>query len=239
MLELIAEGLITTERIDESARRLLRAKFQIGLFDHPYVDVDVAIQTVGKAEFVKKGQIAQRKSIVLLKNQMVADSVQALPLDEGIKIYVENISKTTAALYGMVVDSLIDADVAILRLKTPWKQMDGNFMEAMLHQEPLDFQQPELDRILNITRQKPSVICLYLDRPAVIPEIAQHAVGLLGEFGAYDDAVLDVVFGRWNPGGKLPFEMPSSMRAVEMQKEDMPFDSENPLFPFGHGLSYE
>lgn len=47
-----------------------------------------------------------------------------------------------------------------------------------------------------------------------------------------------MIFGQFNPGGKLPFEMPRSMEAVRAQKEDVPYDSENPLFPFGHGLSY-
>jgi beta-glucosidase len=50
--------------------------------------------------------------------------------------------------------------------------------------------------------------------------------------------LLDIVFGRFNPQGKLPFEMPSSMEAVRNQKEDMPYDSVNPLFPFGFGLNY-
>jgi len=50
--------------------------------------------------------------------------------------------------------------------------------------------------------------------------------------------LLDVVFGKFNPTGKLPFELPSSMEAVRKQKEDVPYDSENPLFEFGFGLSY-
>ena len=37
---------------------------------------------------------------------------------------------------------------------------------------------------------------------------------------------------------KLPFELPSSQRAVENQMEDVPYDSKNPLYPYGHGLSY-
>jgi beta-glucosidase len=37
----------------------------------------------------------------------------------------------------------------------------------------------------------------------------------------------------------LPFEIPSSMEAVRKQKEDLPYDSEDPLFPFGHGLTFE
>ena len=38
--------------------------------------------------------------------------------------------------------------------------------------------------------------------------------------------------------GKLPFELPSSKEAVEKQMEDLPYDSENPLFPFGYDLIY-
>jgi beta-glucosidase len=50
--------------------------------------------------------------------------------------------------------------------------------------------------------------------------------------------LLDVIFGKINPSAKLPFEMPSSMEAVRLQKEDVPYDSGNPLFPYGFGLSY-
>tara|TARA_B110000285_G_C14943660_1_gene523279 strand:+ start:671 stop:802 length:132 start_codon:yes stop_codon:yes gene_type:complete len=42
-----------------------------------------------------------------------------------------------------------------------------------------------------------------------------------------------------NLSGKLPFELPSSWKAVENQKEDVPYDSENPLYRFGYGLSYQ
>ena len=57
-------------------------------------------------------------------------------------------------------------------------------------------------------------------------------------FDPTDAAVLDVIFGRHNPKSKLPFESPSSMDAVRAQKEDVPFDSPNPSFPFDFGLSY-
>jgi len=58
-----------------------------------------------------------------------------------------------------------------------------------------------------------------------------------GEFGG--DAIAETLFGDYNPGGKLPIELPSSMEAVRAQKEDVPYDSENPLFAFGFGLNYE
>jgi beta-glucosidase len=73
----------------------------------------------------------------------------------------------------------------------------------------------------------------------VIPEIAESCAALLGEFGADDKAVLDVIFGYYSPSGKLPFELPSTMAAVQQQKPDLPYDSANPLFPFGHGLGYD
>jgi len=77
-----------------------------------------------------------------------------------------------------------------------------------------------------------------MDRPAVIPEIAEKSAALLTVFGASDAAVLDIIFGRFTPTAKLPFELPSSMDAVRNQKEDLPYDSENPLYPFGFGLTY-
>ena len=64
------------------------------------------------------------------------------------------------------------------------------------------------------------------------------AKALLADYGASDESVLEVIFGRTNPEGKLPFELPSSMEAVRNQKADLPHDSENPLYPFGFGLSY-
>jgi len=84
----------------------------------------------------------------------------------------------------------------------------------------------------------PTSVVLYLDRPAVIPEISAAAKALIGEYGASDAAVLNVVFGVARPEGKLPFELPSSMEAVHNQKADVPYDSGNPLYPFGFGMSY-
>jgi hypothetical protein len=57
-------------------------------------------------------------------------------------------------------------------------------------------------------------------------------------FDVLDNALFDVIFGKFNPVGKLPFELPSSMEAVRNQLEDVPFDSKDPLFEFGYGLSY-
>ena len=86
---------------------------------------------------------------------------------------------------------------------------------------------------------KPTIVVIYLDRPAVIPEISAAAQALLADYGASDQAVLNVIFGKTQPEGKLPFELPSSMEAVRKQKADLPHDSKDPLYPFGYGLSYQ
>jgi len=230
---LVHDGQVSEARIDQSVRRLLRDKFWLGLFDNPYIDVDAAERIAGRADFRAAGDLAQRKSIVLLKCGMEP----CLPLRAGLKMYVEGIDRATASAYGQVVDSIEQADVALLRISTPYTPQTG-FLRDMIHQGDLDFKGEELARLLGILARVPSVVCIHLERPAVIPEIAAQSAALLGDFGASDAAVLDVMFGRFAPTGKLPFELPSSMEAVRAQFPDVPYDSENPLFPFGHGLTY-
>ena len=238
IIKLVESGQISEARIDESVRRLLRDKFRLGLFDNPYLDEATALEVVGKAEFRAAGELAQRQAIVLLKNDSTPDG-PALPLQGQPKLYLENVKPEVAAQYGEVVETVAEADLAILRLHTPFEQRDGDFLESLFHAGDLDFKEPEKSRLLEIMAQVPTIVDIYLDRPAVIPEIAEQSLALLANFGASDAAVLDVIFGKFSPGGKLPFELPSSMEAVRKQKSDLPNDSENPLFPFGHGLRYD
>lgn len=236
IIELVQSGQIAETRLDESVRRLLRDKFRLGLFDNPYVDVDHAAEIVGQDAFREAGALAQRKSIVLLKNGEQAGHLH-LPLQQNVKLYVENVDIGTASQYGQVVEAIEDADLAILRLSTPYEPREG-FLEQFFHSGDLDFKGEEKARLLAILEQVPTIVDVYLERPAVIPEIAEKCVGLLANFGASDEAVLDVIFGHFSPAGKLPFELPSSMKAVQNQKEDVPYDSENPLYEYGYGLTY-
>jgi beta-glucosidase len=181
------------------------------------------------------GDESQRKAMTLLKN----DS-KVLPLKQGtLKIYVQNIDTKVAAQYGTVVDKPGDADIAILRLNTPWVPVQSDIpMAKGFHHGDLDFKGTQKDSILQLLNTVPTIVDIYLDRPAVVPEISARAKGLLADFGASDAAVLDVIFGKYKPAGHLPIELPSSMEAVRNQKEDVPYDSENPLYKFGFGLSY-
>jgi beta-glucosidase len=237
IVELVRSGQVPESRIDTSIRRLLRDKFRLGLFDNNYVDPARAETVVGRADFKEAGELAQRKSIVLLKNS-ATPAGNILPVQGRPRLYLENVAAEVAADFGEVVKNPEQADLAILRLKAPYEQRDGNFLEKMFHAGSLEFGEAERERILGIARQVPTVVDIYLDRPAVIPEIAGASAALLANFGANDRALLDIIFGRFQPSGKLPFELPSSMEAVRRQKSDVPYDSENPLFPFGSGLTY-
>ena len=85
----------------------------------------------------------------------------------------------------------------------------------------------------------PTIFNIYIDRPAVFPEINAAAKAVIANYGASDAALLDVIFGKAKPEGNLPFELPSSMEAVNNQKEDLPYDSKAPLYKFGFGLRYK
>jgi len=245
VVKLVKEGRLTQERIDSSVRRLLHQKFQLGLFDNPFIDATKAAQIVGQPRFREAAEASQRRAITLLKNEknilpLSGNKKMPPPVgDKKLKIYVKNIDPKVAALYGIVVDQPEKADIAIIRLNTPWVPVATDIpLAKMFHHGDLDFKGKTKDSILQLLSKVPTIVDIYLDRPAVIPEINAKAKGLLGDFGASDAAVLDVIFGKSQPGGHLPFELPSSMDAVRRQKEDVPYDSGNPLYKFGFGLSY-
>jgi beta-glucosidase len=234
VVELVKSNRLTEERLDQSVRRLLGLKFQLGLFDTPFVDEDKVSNVLGNPESVAAGLVSQRLAMTLLKNEN-----HVLPLQSRSKIFLKNIDPSVAAEYAEVVATPEGADFAILRLDTPWVPIETNnpFARAFHHGD-LDFKEPIKHEVLELLRKVPTIVVLYLDRPAVIPEINEAATALVGEYGASDAAVLDVIFGKAKPEGKLPFELPSSMEAVQNQKTDVPYDSEHPLYPFGFGLSY-
>lgn len=102
----------------------------------------------------------------------------------------------------------------------------------------MDFEEDEKQEILTRTNSKPTVTILTIQRPPVIPKINAASKAVIADFECQDEILLELIFGAFKPTGKLPIEMPSSMAAVEKQLEDVPYDSEAPLYAFGHGLSY-
>ena len=120
LVELVHAGRIAEERVDKSARRLLRDKFRLGLFDDPYVDPDEAERTCGSPPFRAKGERAQRRSAVVISNDGV------LPLREGVRVYADGLAYEGAA------ESPGEADVAIVRRNTPFESRTNGMVESLL-----------------------------------------------------------------------------------------------------------
>src|SRR6478609_2742837 len=237
LVSLVEDGRISEERLDASARRLLREKFLLGLFENPYVDAGAADAIVGSPEFRAAGEAAQRASIVVLTNESRgAEGSPVLPLAPRVKLYVEGISREAAAACGEVVDAPEDADVAILRIQAPYEER-GTMFENFFHAGSLDFPEEVIAHVRAVAAAVPTVVDVFLDRPAVLGPIVEAADAVTANWGAADAALLDVLTGTAPARGRLPFDIPSSMAAVEASRPDVPFDTTDPLFRFGHGLA--
>ena len=136
-----------------------------------------------------------------------------------------------------MVDDPAAAEVALVRLKAPYEPRPGGF-EARFHAGSLEFPDEQVRRLSRVCAAVPTVIDVHLDRPAVLTPLATTGSALIASFGMDDAAFLDVVFGNATPEGALPFDLPRSMAAVVASRSDVPYDTESPLFRFGHGLRY-
>ncbi|KAJ6018355.1 hypothetical protein N7499_003653 [Penicillium canescens] len=235
IIELVRRGIVPEKRIDQSVRRLLREKFLLGLFENPFLDVDMSEKMVGNAYFKKLGEEAQRRACTLLTNKG-----SILPLQPGpeTKFFIEGFNVTYMDKRHLtVVETPEEADYALLRLEAPYEPRNGT-VERNFHAGSLAYPPSEQKRQAAIYESVPTIVDMLLDRPAIIPEVVEGASALLGSYGSSPDAFLDIVLGIASPGGKLPFDLPRSMEAVKASMEDVPFDTRDPVFKFGHGLSY-
>ncbi|WP_368222870.1 glycoside hydrolase family 3 protein [Aeromonas sp. s4] len=252
LLAAVQSGLVTEAAITTSAERILAQKFALGLFENPYVDAEAAVALVGKAEFQQEAQAAQAASHVLLKNEGALLPLKA----DGKRVYLHNVNAEVARANGYtVVTNLADAELAIVRVNAPGEQ-DPRFPFGSIHFGQLGF--ASNDQVVQETAHEgvyrgaddyaaiqaieqagvPLVLSVYLDRPAILTEVAPAARVLLVNFGALDQALFDVMSGTQKARGKLPFELPSSWQAVLAQSPDVAKDSQSPLYPYGVGLAY-
>jgi beta-glucosidase-like glycosyl hydrolase len=230
LIDLVTSGRVGEARIDESVRRLLRVKFELGLFDDPYVDEDRAVATVGREDFVAEGHRAQAASVTVL-----AQDGAVLPLRPAMRFYLEGLAEEAVAPLGEVVDRPEDADVAVVRLGAPFDPRSDLFLEAWFHQGSLDFPPGLIHRLRRLAQQCPLVVDVTLDRPAVLTPLMEFASAVVGSYGTSGPALVDALTGAVPPRGVLPFDLPRSMQDVRDHPEDRPgFD--DPLFPCGFGL---
>lgn len=244
LIQLVENGVVAEERIDQSARRILRLKFQLGLFDNPYVDISALSTTSATPEHKNAGVSAQARSTALLTNrpqpnEIDQSGVPTLPLHGQLKLYVSGIDVKVAAKFGQVVKHPGEADVAVISVASPTERtLRKELLSFFFYHGDLRFSPKKLSKILKTCRALPTIVAVRVDRAPVIPEIADAAAAVLATFNITDEVLLNTLFGNIKPTGKLPVEFPRSMEAVREAPTDAP-GTDDPLFPRGHGLTYE
>jgi beta-glucosidase len=288
LIALVKEGAVPQARIDEAVARILRLKFELGLFDSPMPDTTLKSK-FGSAESRAVSLEAARESITLLKN-----SNNLLPLAGGIKILVTGPTAdslvslnngwshtwqgTKSELYPKdrltvlgaieakagkqnvryVAGSALDTEVNIAEAAEAARHADvaivcvgeGAYAETPGNIEDLTLGDAQLKLAAAVSATgKPVVIVLIEGRPRIINRIADGAAAILMAYNPGNEggqAIVDVLFGDYNPGGKLPFTYPRYANALipydhkpyELQDTSYGNTAFRPQFEFGYGLSY-
>lgn len=238
----VRAGELTEARLDSSVQRILEQKFALGLFENPYVDAAAASSRVGTPAFRAAALDAQRRSLVLLRNRGRILPLGTTRARTTTRVYVYGLDTAAVAREGWtVVSDPKAADVAIVRLTAPFERLHPQYVfGAMQHEGSLAFRDgdPDYEAFKRISAVVPTIVTIYLDRPAIVTPLTTRARAVIANFGVSDEALLDVIAGRAKPEGRLPFELPSSMKAVASQRADLPHDSARPLYPVGFGVRY-
>lgn len=263
--ELVEAGRVPQARIDDAARRILRLKVELGLFERPFTDRTLTAP-VGNAQRREIARDCVRQSLVLLKNERgalplkpaarrlhvvgpAADDLgvqcggwtiewQGKPgkvLDGGTTILaalraaVGPATRLTTSADGTGASGA-DATLVVLGEK-PYAEMFGDRQDLSLTADEL--------KVLRNARAggAPVVLVLLCGRPLILGEALDLCDALVVAWlpGTEGRGVADVLFGAYNPTGKLPMSWPRAMDQVPINVGDATYD---PLFPFGFGLSY-
>lgn len=304
------DGKISMEVIDTRVSEVLKCKFRMGLFDHPYIeDLEQTDQVIGNAEHKTVALQAALESIVLLKNE---DSI--LPLSKNLNSILvcgPNAKETAHSVsrYGPMMGEVISVfdgikaaveegvDVQYAKgcnvVNENWSELElfgvqpseseaSLLDEAVLKARNVDavivvlgesehtvgesksrtdlrltgYQDELVSRLLSAG--KPVIVVLLNGRALAINKIDRDVPGIIeawfpGEWCGR--AVADVIFGDYNPGGKLPVTFPRSVGQIPWAFPYKPASQAGPgkghdpngvgnsrvvgeLYPFGYGLSY-
>jgi beta-glucosidase len=261
--ELVAAGKVPQSRIDDAASRILRVKFQLGLFDSTATDPALTA-AIGSPEHRAVAREAVRESLVLLKNDN-----KILPLSKKIK---------HLAIVGAAADDLgmqcggwtVDWQgrkgevthggktilAAIRQAVSPQTEVtfspdagdlkNADAIIAVVGEQPYaemkgDFTNLDLsveDRAV-ITRAKasgmPVITILFSGRPLILNSALDDSSAFVAAWlpGTEGLGMTDVLFGDFKFTGKLPRAWPRSNDHLASSDK-----SEKPLFPFGYGLSH-
>ena len=302
--QLVRSGRVPQAEVDTAARRILKLKFESGLFEHPYIDATAADAKTATPDAIALARQAGREAIVLLKNDRdllpldasrihrlavlgthardtpiggysdeprhvvsLLEAMQeegkgrfAVDYSEGVRITeghcwsCDEVKLTPAAVNRKLIAAAVQtarrADVIVMVLGGNEQTSREAWADTHLgDRDSLDLvgQQNDLAKAI-FALNKPTVVILLNGRPLSANYLAERAPALiegwyLGQETGH--ALTDVLFGRYNPGGKLPVSIARSVGQLPIFYNYKPtarrgylFDTTKPLYPFGYGLSY-
>ena len=244
VINLVQTGKISESSIDRSVRRILKNKFDLGLFEKPFVDESLIDESLNKTEYKTAGLNAQKRSVVLLKNSHEDEAV--LPISSSSNIYIEGFSAEVGSQFGKIVSDPKKADFIIMNIPSVFNgnqdpgsnKLIDKLLSTVIPDANLNLNADIITKVIEYSRIATLIVVVDLNRPAILSSIDNFVDGLVGTFGVSDEVIFKMIFGDFNPTGKLPFEIPKSMNEVLLQKEDLPDDTDLPTYSFGFGLSY-
>ena len=268
MEEYTQEGKIDEAILTAAATRIVKVKFEMGMFENPYCDVDYAVSFVGNEENQKVNLQAAREAMTLLKNDgalpLNPDAKQTilvcgprafdtdslvggwssaqdgLTIADAVAAYAgENTTVLTEKEDVEVIKELAQqADVIIVSIGEPSYQHDPVWGYDTL--EIVQSQQEILEAA--VASGKTVITVVTGGRPYILTWCDENTNAILEAYypGAKGGiAIAETLYGMNNPTGKTPMQFPRDMESVNAQEGDVSFDLENPLYDYGFGLSYE
>lgn len=258
----VDEALLT-----DACRRILIAKFQMGLFENPYVDEDAAEEIIGSDEHKAVAKEAAAKSFTLVKYENAASLA-----DQSFIVAGELASDVRCLNSGWTAKEPVEiAGTSILAALQEKAGADNVTYITSAEEVPadlsgvtavvvvgeksgthdpawgaatLEFPEEQTALINALDKAGANVVAVVvMNRAYVLTPIVDAADSVLVVYrpgvtcGA--EAVADCLFGETAITGRLPFQIPESMEQVLSQREDMPKDIENPLYEYGFGIDAE
>lgn len=268
MEEYTQEGKIDEAILTAAATRIVKVKFEMGMFENPYCDVDYAVSFVGNEENQKVNLQAAREAMTLLKNDgalpLNPDAKQTIlvcgprafdtdslvggwssaqdgmTIADAVAAYAgENTTVLTEKEdVGVIKELAQQADVIIVSIGEPSYQHDPVWGYDTL--EIVQSQQEILEAA--VASGKTVITVVTGGRPYILTWCDENTNAILEAYypGAKGGiAIAETLYGMNNPTGKTPMQFPRDMESVNAQEGDVSFDLENPLYDYGFGLSYE
>ena len=262
----LVEG-VDEERLTDACRRILIAKFQLGIFENPYVDEENAAQVLGSEEHRAVAKEAAARSFTLLKYEnasplagqklvvagTLAEDVRALnsgwtakdPMElAGTTILEAFQNKAGSENVTYIPDaSQVPADLSGTTAVVVIGEASGTH-EPAWGTDTLEFPQEQVDLVKALKDAGANVVeVVLMNRAYVMTDMVDMADSVLLAYrpgvtcGA--EAIAEALFGETAITGKTPFQIPRTMEQVLNQREDLPKDIQDPLFEYGFGIEVE